>query len=115
MNRSIRSLRLLSFVIGAPLCAQGLLIGPAPVPQPGEPVIEAPRGAAVRIVRTAIAADIVDGVATTTIDGWSLCTSLSHSLQSAWRAVGHGSREQTRSLSRAALSSPRFLSCWPDV
>ncbi len=64
-----RSLRCLPFVLGAPLLAQGLLLGPDPMPQPGVPIVHVPRGpAAVRIVRTAVAAEIVDGVATTTID-----------------------------------------------
>lgn len=63
------SLRWLPFVLGAPLMAQGLLLGPDPVPRPGLPIIEVPRGpGGVRIVRTAVAAEIVDGVATTTID-----------------------------------------------
>lgn len=57
---------LLSFSLFAPLAAQGLWIGP------GEPAAIDRRvpgqGPLVRIVRTAVHAEIVDGVATTTID-----------------------------------------------
>ncbi|HEX5054329.1 MAG TPA: VIT and VWA domain-containing protein [Planctomycetota bacterium] len=68
MNRPLLAL---PFLLSVPLAAQGLLIGPAPdgpgpivrPPQPG------PRGTpVVKIVRTAVHADIVDGVATTSID-----------------------------------------------
>jgi len=65
------TLRLLSLFVVAPLSAQGLWIGPGePRPEPVErhgppgPGV----GPAVRIVRTAVHAEIVDGVATTTVD-----------------------------------------------
>lgn len=62
--------RLLTFFFCAPLAAQGLLIGPGPGvgPQP-QPGVAPPRnGAVVQIVRTGVHAEIVDGIATTTID-----------------------------------------------
>lgn len=69
-------LALLPFVLTLPLAAQGLLItpqppgpGPVTVPQPG--VVAPPRHlmpARVSVVRTAVRADIVDGVASTTIE-----------------------------------------------
>lgn len=64
------SLRVLPFVFCAPLMAQGLLIGPDPGPQPlPQPGLQVPRRAGmVQIVRTGVHAEIVDGVATTTID-----------------------------------------------
>lgn len=66
MNRSWLALCLF---LTSPLAAQGLWIGPqdpgrAPVVRP-EPHL---RAAGIRIVRTAVHVDIVDGVATTTID-----------------------------------------------
>ncbi len=64
-------LALLPLLFAAPLAAQGLLIGPEPGPGTGGPgfVAPPPRGpAAVHVVRTKVAAAIVDGVATTTID-----------------------------------------------
>jgi Ca-activated chloride channel family protein len=65
------TLWLLSLFVVAPLSAQGLWIGPGE-PRP-EPVVRhgppGPRGGpTVRIVRTAVHAEIVDGVATTTVD-----------------------------------------------
>lgn len=69
MNRSLLAFSLLFSV---PLTAQGLLIGPGPTPNPGPAPIGRPdpaqRSGGVRIVRTAVHADIVDGVATTTVD-----------------------------------------------
>ena len=68
MNRSLFAV---GFCLSVPLCAQGLLIGPVnPDPRLG-PVVRpdhGPRHGGVRIVRTAVHADIVDGVATTTVD-----------------------------------------------
>ncbi|MCC7398061.1 MAG: VWA domain-containing protein [Planctomycetes bacterium] len=61
-------LRLLPFVFSAPLFAQGLLIGPAPGEAPRPPGALAPRTGGVSITRTAVNAEIVDGIATTTID-----------------------------------------------
>lgn len=63
------TLWLLSFSFLAPLSAQGLWIGPGD-PRPDPVVRQGPRGPgpAVRIVRTAVHAQIVDGVATTTVD-----------------------------------------------
>lgn len=60
----------LSFFLAVPLTAQGLLIGPTPPDQPGPSVVEPLQrpGPTVRIVRTAVHAEIVDGVATTSID-----------------------------------------------
>ena len=67
-----RPLRLLPLLFAAPLAAQGLLIGPDPVPGPGGgPAFVAPPRPGrteVHVVRTKVAAAIVDGVATTTID-----------------------------------------------
>ena len=67
-----RPLRLLPLLFAAPLAAQGLLIGPGPVPGPGggPAIIAPPRPGRpeVHVVRTKVAAAIVDGVATTTID-----------------------------------------------
>jgi uncharacterized protein YegL len=64
-----RCSRLLPFALCAPLAAQGLLLGPLPVPQPGPQLPPLPNARfAVQIVRTAVHAEIVDGVATTTID-----------------------------------------------
>ncbi|HEX6813756.1 MAG TPA: VIT and VWA domain-containing protein [Planctomycetota bacterium] len=73
MNRSLSALSFFLTVplIAAPLTAQGLLIGPLPPNQPGPVVAPEPvvHGApVVRIVRTAVHAEIVDGVATTAID-----------------------------------------------
>src|SRR5688500_1979183 len=73
MNRSLSALSFFLTVplIVAPLTAQGLLIGPLPPSQQGPVVAPEPvvHGApAVRIVRTAVHAEIVDGVATTSID-----------------------------------------------
>lgn len=69
MKCSLRC-RLLPFVFCAPLAAQGLLVGPGPgvgpVPQPG--VVPPGPAAVVQIVRTGVHAEIVDGIATTTID-----------------------------------------------
>jgi len=67
MQRSLFAFALLSAV---PLTAQGLLIGPSPGPGPVPVVRTDPtqRHGGVRIVRTAVHADIVDGVATTTVD-----------------------------------------------
>jgi Ca-activated chloride channel family protein len=61
----------LAFFLSVPLTAQGLLIGPTPPDQRGLPVPEPwqrPGAPTVRIVRTAVHAEIVDGVATTSID-----------------------------------------------
>lgn len=57
----------LALFLLAPLSAQGLLVGP---PTDTQPLAPLPREGAggVSIVRTAVHADIVDGVATTTID-----------------------------------------------
>lgn len=64
--------RLLPLFLCAPLAAQGLLIGPGPGPdpgpQPGVPQPQPRRHGLVHIVRTGVHAEIVDGVATTTID-----------------------------------------------
>jgi Ca-activated chloride channel family protein len=68
------TLALLPFVLAVPLAAQGLLITPqppiaTPAPQPG--ITVPPRHqmpARVSVVRTAVRADIVDGVASTTIE-----------------------------------------------
>ena len=61
----------LSFCLAVPLTAQGLLIGPTP-PDPHGPIVVEPLPRPgvpiVRIVRTAVHAEIVDGVATTSID-----------------------------------------------
>lgn len=59
----------LFFALSAPLAAQGLLIGPGPEPVGPPPSHTGPvRSGGVYIARTKIAADIVDGIATTTID-----------------------------------------------
>jgi Ca-activated chloride channel family protein len=70
MMRLMRLLRALPFVFSAPLLAQGLLIGPGPGPEPNTAMVAPvrPRPGSVQIVRTAVHAEIVDGVATTTID-----------------------------------------------
>ncbi len=67
MNRSLLAL---PFLLTLPLTAQGLLIGPMPDGRgPSIEVIRPAHGVpAVRIVRTAVHAEIVDGVATTSID-----------------------------------------------
>ena len=66
MNRLLSAL---SLVLATPLAAQGLLIGPDPGPRPAPDARPAPRaGHGVHIARTQVRADIVDGVATTTID-----------------------------------------------
>ena len=66
----MRCLCLLPFVLSVPLLAQGLLIGPEPGPGSGPQF--GPQGprrpGIVHIVRTGVHAEIVDGVATTTID-----------------------------------------------
>lgn len=67
MNRLPRASCLLPFLFLAPLAAQGLLIAPDPAPGP-VPRPPGHRPSAVQIVRTAVAVEIVDGVATTTID-----------------------------------------------
>lgn len=67
----MRSLLAASLLFSAPLSAQGLLVGPvAPPDSPGGHVRPDPiaRSGGVRIVRTAVHADIVDGVATTSVD-----------------------------------------------
>lgn len=63
------TLWLLSFSLLAPVSAQGLWIGPGDSP-PDPAMRPRPHGPvpAVRIVRTAIHAEIVDGVASTTVD-----------------------------------------------
>ncbi|MBZ0151541.1 MAG: hypothetical protein K8J09_08420, partial [Planctomycetes bacterium] len=61
-------LRLLPFVFSAPLFAQGLLIGPAPGEAPRPPGARRQGTGGVSITRTAVNAEIVDGIATTTID-----------------------------------------------
>jgi Ca-activated chloride channel family protein len=63
-----RCQRFLPFVLCAPLAAQGLWIGPLPGPGVAPPDIVARRPGIVQIVRTGVTAEIVDGVATTTID-----------------------------------------------
>ncbi len=65
------SVALFSFLLCAPLAAQGLLIGPDPGsgPTQGPNFREVPRQPGrVHIVRTAVNAEIIDGIATTTID-----------------------------------------------
>ena len=66
MNRTLLTL---SLALCAPLSAQGLWIGPEPGPGPRpQPGPRLPAHGGVSIVRTAVHAEIVDGVATTTID-----------------------------------------------
>lgn len=67
MNRLSRASWLFSFLFLAPLAAQGLLLAPDPTPGP-VPRPPGHRPSLVQIVRTAVAVEIVDGVATTTID-----------------------------------------------
>lgn len=65
---SVLGVLLASPLFASPLCAQGLLIGPASPPTgPAGPGLDV-RAGGVFIVRTAVHAEIVDGVATTTID-----------------------------------------------
>ncbi|MBM4060212.1 MAG: VWA domain-containing protein, partial [Planctomycetes bacterium] len=60
------------FVLSLPLLAQGLLITPQPAPPPGHVIVEPPPRhlgpPIVRVTRTAIRAEIVDGVASTLIE-----------------------------------------------
>jgi Ca-activated chloride channel homolog len=58
----------LPFLLHAPLLAQGLWLGPDPVAPSPDVTVPPPRRFDVHIVRTKIAAEIVDGVASTTID-----------------------------------------------
>ncbi|MBL8753405.1 MAG: VWA domain-containing protein [Planctomycetes bacterium] len=70
MTSLLRPSSYLPLLFLAPLAAQGLLIGPGPSPGP-QPIANTSvprRPGAVQIVRTAVHAEIVDGVATTTID-----------------------------------------------
>lgn len=69
MLRSL-SVWLLGGLLAPSLCSQGLWIGPQPVPpdQGIAPPPHVPTPAAVRIVRSAVRAEIVDGVATTRIE-----------------------------------------------
>lgn len=69
MKRSLRLLPFVPLVLAAPSLAQGLLITPDPASPVTSPAPHVPRRPGiVQIVRTAVHAEIVDGVATTTID-----------------------------------------------
>lgn len=63
-----RTASVVGLLLSSPLFAQGLLIGPAPDPVRPLPPDAVVRATGVRTVRTAVHAEIVDGVATTTID-----------------------------------------------
>jgi uncharacterized protein YegL len=68
MTRPTILLPFLLTVLSVPLSAQGLLVGPVPTDPLTAPHRPPTTGHGVHVVRTAVDAEIVDGVATTTID-----------------------------------------------